>query len=204
MLTRRLWSKSPSLSARWFRSPQHGRAFSALTPDGKEALVSRLLTAKESSGLSFDEIAAKLGLTNLNAAQLFFNQAQLKDATAEKLAALIPGIAKEDLKLMKMAPFRSFDPAIVQEPTVYRLNEAVFHYGQAVKAIVNERCGDGIMSAIDLYSRIDTVTGVHGEQRVVITLSGKFLPYIEQHADQDMSVLPKTVKVQSTPSKKKK
>ncbi|KAJ3032170.1 UNVERIFIED_CONTAM: hypothetical protein HDU68_000009 [Siphonaria sp. JEL0065] len=163
------------------------RAFSSLTPDAKAALVGCLLATKEKENKSFDEIAAHLGVTNLYTSQLFFNQAQLKDNTAKRLVEILPSISSSDIALMKKAPLRSFDPNIIQEPTVYRLNEAVFHYGNSIKAIINEKCGDGIMSAIDMYSRVDVIKGVHNEDRVVITLSGKFLPYIEQKSTDDKS-----------------
>eukprot|EP00958_Prasinococcus_capsulatus_P000255 scaffold20_cov361-Prasinococcus_capsulatus_cf.AAC.12 len=69
-----------------------------------------------------------------------------------------------------------------QEPTVYRTYEAITHYGQAIKALVNEKCGDGIMSAIDCFVEVGTTTGHLGEKRVVIMFNGKFLPHVEQAA----------------------
>uniref|UniRef100_A0A7S1QDZ1 Cyanate lyase C-terminal domain-containing protein n=1 Tax=Alexandrium catenella TaxID=2925 RepID=A0A7S1QDZ1_ALECA len=106
----------------------------------------------------------------------------MKPATAENLAAAVPGISAEDLKAMQRPPMRSFDPAILQEPNVYRTYEAVTHYGEAIKALVNEQCGDGIMSAIDFFLDVGTTTGKKGEKRVVITMNGKFLPHVEQVA----------------------
>lgn len=53
------------------------------------------------------------------------------------------------------------------------------HYGEGLKAIVNEEFGDGIMSAIDVYVRVNKVSGLAGEDRVVITFNGKFLPHVE-------------------------
>jgi hypothetical protein len=40
----------------------------------------------------------------------------------------------------------------------------------------------GIMSAIDVFIEVDKVKGALGEDRVVITLNGKFLPHVEQQA----------------------
>ena len=48
-----------------------------------------------------------------------------------------------------------------------------------------KECGDGIMSAIDYYLDVGTTVGAQGERRVVITMNGKFLPHIEQRADQN-------------------
>jgi peptidoglycan/xylan/chitin deacetylase (PgdA/CDA1 family) len=56
----------------------------------------------------------------------------------------------------------------------------VMHYGAAFKALINERFGDGIMSAIDFYFSVGERRGAAGERRVVLTLDGKFLPHIEQ------------------------
>jgi len=146
----------------------------------KDALVSRLLTAKDQAGVTYDEIAKKLKVTNVYVAQLFTNQAQLKPATAEKLKALVPGITDADLIQMQKCPTRSFDPALMQEPLVYRLVEAMQHYGLGIKNILNEKKGDGIISAIDIYLNMDIVKGTQGEDRFVLTLNGKFLPHVEQ------------------------
>ena len=135
--------------------------------------VERLLELKEQSGLTFDQIATALGLTNTYTAQLFLGQAQLKPATATKLKELLPDIEDFDLINMQKPPMRGFDEEILKEPNVYRTYEAITHYGQAIKAIINEQCGDGIMSAIDFYMDVGTTTGKQGEKRVVITFNGK-------------------------------
>lgn len=74
---------------------------------------------------------------------------------------------------------RSFDEDVIQEPLVYRLYEAVMHYGEGLKMVVNEKFGDGIMSAIDFYVKVDKVKGNAQEDRIVITFNGKFLPHVE-------------------------
>mmetsp|Transcript_17285 Transcript_17285/g.31743 ORF Transcript_17285/g.31743 Transcript_17285/m.31743 type:complete len:202 (-) Transcript_17285:207-812(-) len=149
-------------------------------------LTDRLLEAKGASGKSFNEIADELGLMNAYVCQLFLGQAQLKDgATAEALQAAVPGISDGDLQAMKECPFRGFDSKILKEPNVYRTYEAITHYGEAIKMLINEECGDGIMSAIDYYLDVGTTVGAQGERRVVITMNGKFLPHIEQRADQN-------------------
>ncbi|KAG2249540.1 hypothetical protein Bca52824_089168 [Brassica carinata] len=44
-----------------------------------------------------------------------------------------------------MSPlWRSYDPNLIQEPTVYRLNESVIHFGESIKEIINEDFRDGI------------------------------------------------------------
>ncbi|CAM9652788.1 unnamed protein product [Ascophyllum nodosum] len=81
---------------------------------------------------------------------------------------------------MQRCPYRSFDHSVSDEPLVYRLQEAVLHYGEGLKSIINEKFGDGIMSAIDVFVTVEKIKGSQGEDRVVITFNGKFLPHIEQ------------------------
>ena len=61
--------------------------------------VHRCLAAKEASGLSYDEIAAKLGITNAYCVQLFLGQAKLSETTATKLANMTSiEISSDDLQ----------------------------------------------------------------------------------------------------------
>lgn len=55
-----------------------------------------------------------------------------------------------------------------------------------IKAIVNEKFGDGIMSAIDMYATVEKVKGSQGEDRVLVTLNGKFLPHVEQRVENNV------------------
>lgn len=67
---------------------------------------------------------------------------------------------------------------VSQDPFVYRLIEAVQHYGRGLKLIANEKKGDGIISAIDLYVSLDEVKGVHEEDRLVVTFNGRLPNYL--------------------------
>ena len=146
----------------------------------KKELVKKLLEAKEKSGKTYDQIADKLGVTNGYVTQLFQAQVQLTPPIDKKLGKIIPGLTKELLKEMSKCPMRSYDPSLIQEPNVYRMTEGCMHYGEGIKAIMNEKFGDGIMSAIDFRLTIDKVTGDKGEDRMVVTMNGKFLPHIIQ------------------------
>jgi len=49
-------------------------------------------------------------------------------------------------------------------------------YGMPMKAVIHEKFGDGIMSAIDFTMEIEKEEDPKGD-RVRIIMSGKFLPY---------------------------
>ena len=105
----------------------------------------RLLDAKDSAGLSYDELASRLGVTNTYAARLLLGQARLGPDTAARLRECLPAASAEDVDAMvRLHPMRGFDAEILKEPNVYRTYEAVTHYGEAIKSIINEQCGDGI------------------------------------------------------------
>lgn len=99
----------------------------------------------------------------------------------------MPALSDDDLKAMQAAPYRSFDENNLQEPSLYRLYEAITHSGEAIKGIINEEFGDGIMSAIGFYFTVDKIIGKEGEERVVITFNGKFLPFIEQKVSDNVA-----------------
>ena len=84
------------------------------TADQKAGLVERLMDAKAASKLSFDQISAKLGVTNAQTAQIFTNQAQLSPRAAELLKVAVPGISAEDMATIQKVPMRSFDPEMMQ------------------------------------------------------------------------------------------
>ncbi|KAF8388262.1 hypothetical protein HHK36_026928 [Tetracentron sinense] len=153
----------------------------------KENVVNFLLAVRRNSGKSYGQIAEETGLTNVYVAQLFRRQAQLKPETAPKIRAALPLLPEEMVEEMMRPPMRSYDPNLLQEPTIYRLNEAVMHFGESIKEIINEEFGDGIMSAIDFYCSVDKVKGVDGKDRVVLTFDGKYLPHTEQRSEHMVS-----------------
>ena len=88
----------------------------------------RLLDAKAESGLSYDDLSNKLGLTNTYTAQLLLGQARLTPETAIKLQGALPTVSAKDISDMQSSfPMRSFDDEIMKEPNVYRTYEAITH-----------------------------------------------------------------------------
>lgn len=133
-----------------------------------------LFEAKAKKNLSFETIAQHLGRSEVAVAALFYGQAQASPQDIEKLAELLQ-VTKESLEVelsgfpdrgrqMEMPP---------KEPLVYRLFEIVQNYGYAYKAVLNEKFGDGIMSAISFSTKVEKETDEKGDW-AVITLRGKW------------------------------
>ncbi|XP_073282658.1 cyanate hydratase-like isoform X1 [Primulina huaijiensis] len=169
--------------------------------ESKLGTVDALQAVKRNSGKTYGQIAEETGLTNVYVAQLLRRQAQLKPDTAPLLRAALPELSEDHLHEMMQPPLRSYDPRLIQEPTIYRLNEAVMHFGESIKEIINEEFGDGIMSAIDFYCSVDKIKGVDGKDRVVLTFDGKYLPHTE-HRTEHMVSRTRKIKNQVHESKK--
>ncbi|KAG8158999.1 hypothetical protein KVR01_011442 [Diaporthe batatas] len=137
-----------------------------------------LFAAKTKAGLSFSEIANLLGREEVAVAALFYGQAQASAQDVEKLSALLD-IPKEVLapQLMAIPDRGRSGPMPPVEPLIYRLYEVIQNYGYAYKAVLNEKFGDGIMSAICFSTKVEKEVDEKGDQWVVITWRGKWLPF---------------------------
>lgn len=107
-------------------------------------------------------------------AALFYGQAKASAADIVALSKLFE-IEHEDLnRELAGWPDRGHAaPMPPREPLMYRLYEIVQNYGLAYKAVINEKFGDGIMSAISFSTKVEKETDDKGEW-VVITLRGKW------------------------------
>ena len=77
---------------------------------------------------------------------------------------------------MQEFPHKHWDKTIPTDPVIYRFYEMINVYGDTIKALIHEKFGDGIMSAIDFTMDIDRVPDPKGD-RVKILMTGKFLQY---------------------------
>ena len=136
----------------------------------------RILAAKGAKGLTFAELGGKIGRSEVWTTAAIFGQAQMDAAEANGLCDLL-GLEPEVALALQAHPMRgSLDATVPVDPLIYRFHEITQVYGTTIKAIINEKFGEGIMSAIDFEMTIDKKEDPKGD-RVIITLNGKFLPY---------------------------
>ncbi|TVY41140.1 Cyanate hydratase [Lachnellula cervina] len=138
-----------------------------------------LFSAKASKNLTFATIATELSRSEVAVAALFYGQAQASPADISKLSTLL-SIPEEVLteQLLQGFPDRGrAGPMPPVEPLIYRLYEIVQNYGYAYKAVLNEKFGDGIMSAISFSTKVEKEVDDKGAEWAVITLRGKWLPF---------------------------
>jgi len=134
-----------------------------------------LLAAKKAKGLSFSDMEKLVGRDEVWIAALFYRQASASHDEAEKLAALL-GLGVDVAEALTEIPTRGLGAVVPTDPLVYRFYEILQVYGMPLKAVIHEKFGDGIMSAVDLTLAVEKEGDPH-DDRVRIVLSGKFLPY---------------------------
>ncbi|VUD42111.1 Cyanate hydratase [Thalassocella blandensis] len=141
----------------------------------KIELTEAIILAKKSKGLSWQGIADAVGASPVWLTSACLGMNSIPQALAIKLCEVL-SLPNETIDVMMEYPTKTWDQKIPQDPLVYRLYEIVGVYGETLKEVIQEKFGDGIMSAIDFSMHVDKETHAKGD-RVVITMNGKFLPY---------------------------
>lgn len=135
----------------------------------------KLLEAKKSKGLSFSELGRLIDRDEVWVASLFYRQASASQQEADTLGSEL-GIDDDLRAELTQCPNKGLGPVVPTDPLVYRFYEIMQVYGMPMKAVIHEKFGDGIMSAIDFTLSVDRVEDPKGD-RVKINMNGKFLPY---------------------------
>jgi cyanate lyase len=136
----------------------------------------QILAAKRRQGLSFTQIAERVGADRVWLTAALHGQHPLSGEQAAAVSELLE-LPEEAGAVLQEIPTRgSFEALPPADPTIYRLYEVLQVYGPALKALIHEDFGDGIMSAITFNMALERRETDAGP-RVRITLDGKFLPY---------------------------
>lgn len=141
----------------------------------KDDVTMMILSAKKTAGLTWEGIAEKIDMSPVwtHSACMGMN-AMPADKAAAVVTAL--GLPQEAASVLEESPTKVWEQAVPTDPCIYRLYEIVGVYGPTIKALIHEKFGDGIMSAIDFDMQITRVENPKGD-RVKIEMSGKYLGY---------------------------
>ncbi|MEX0405737.1 cyanase [Aquibium sp. LZ166] len=141
----------------------------------REDVTAMILSAKRQAGLTWEGIAASIGMSPVwtHSAAMGMNA-----MPAEKAVAMVDalGLPQEAALVLQESPTKVWQQAVPTDPCIYRLYEIVGVYGPTIKALIHEKFGDGIMSAIDFDMSVTRVAHPKGD-RVKVEMSGKYLAY---------------------------
>jgi cyanate lyase len=135
----------------------------------------KLLAAKTAKGLTFAELGKVIGRDEVWVAALCYRQATASPEEAQKLVATLE-LEPDVAQALTEFPTKGLGPIVPTDPLVYRFYEIMQVYGMPLKSVIQEKFGDGIMSAIDFTLHVEKEEDPKGD-RVKLTMSGKFLPY---------------------------
>jgi cyanate lyase len=139
------------------------------------AITTQLLAAKRAKGVSFGDLEQALGQDEIWIAAVIYRQATATAAEAGKLLQAL-GLGDELIPELTARPTKGLGPVVPTDPLIYRFYEIMQVYGMPLKEVIQEKFGDGIMSAIDFTMDVEKVEDPKGD-RVQLTMNGKFLPY---------------------------
>lgn len=142
---------------------------------GRSEAAALVVAARVRRGLTWSRIAEELGTPLVWTTAALLGQHPMTREQAGRVCQLL-GLGEEVAESLRLQPARGIDPALMSDPTIYRFFEALSVYGPALKELVHEEFGDGIMSAINFRLDIERRPDPEGD-RVVVTFDGKFLDY---------------------------
>lgn len=144
----------------------------------KAELAKTLLESKQKKGLTWAELSRSVGMSEVWLASLFYGESSATPEIAAKLGELLDlsGPVKNAIQRCPLKGSGVGRNVVPTDPLIYRFYEIMAVYGLAIKDVVHEKFGDGIMSAVDFTLDVERQEDPNGD-RVVVTMSGKFLPY---------------------------
>lgn len=145
----------------------------------KQEMTATIIKAKKEKGVSWETLSEKVGMAETWIASCVFGENSMTEETAKKLCDALD-LGEDVCATLVEFPMKgqSLGQTIPTDPLIYRFYEIMQVYGVAVKDVVHEKFGDGIMSAIDFKIDVSKEKNPKGD-RVVITMNGKFLPYVK-------------------------
>jgi cyanate lyase len=135
-----------------------------------------IITQKLRKNLTWPQLAIAVGKSKEWTTAALLGQMTLNATQAARVGAMLD-LPDEAIEQLQVVPYKGSLPTMVPtDPLIYRFYELVNVYGTALKALIHEEFGDGIMSAIDFSMDLQRQNDPNGD-RVKIVMSGKFLPY---------------------------
>lgn len=145
-------------------------------------VTEQVVSARLREGLTWQQLADAIGRPLMWTTAALLGQHPIPVEQAKVLASQLK-LDESVVPVLAAAPMRGGLPtAVPTDPTIYRFYEALQVYGGALKEVIAEQFGDGIMSAINFSLDVQKKPHPSGD-RVVVTFDGKFLPYQWVEAD---------------------
>jgi cyanate lyase len=142
----------------------------------RNEITERIVLARLHNGLTWQELADAVDRPVVWTTSALLGHHPIPAELGKVLVELLD-LDESAIPVLAAVPLRTgFPGGVPTDPTIYRFHEALQVYGQALKEVIHEQFGDGIMSAINFSVDLQKKPHPSGD-RVVVTFDGKFLPY---------------------------
>lgn len=141
----------------------------------KRDVTEMIYEKKRAAGLTWASIANGIGMSEVFVTSACLGMNSLPRDKADLLVTHL-GLPQEAAIVLAEYPTKMFEQAVPTDPCIYRFYEIIGVYGQTLKELIQEKGGNGIMSAIDFDMSVEKVPYAKGD-RIEIRMSGKFLSY---------------------------
>jgi len=146
----------------------------------RNEITEQVVVARLARGLKWQELADAIDRPVVWTTAALLGQHPIPPELGKVLVKML-GLDQSAVPVLAGVPMRGGLPTlstggVPTDPTIYRFHEALQVYGGAIKELINEQFGDGIMSAINFSLDLQKKPHPSGD-RVVVTFDGKFLPY---------------------------
>ena len=142
----------------------------------RDEITEQIVVARLAKGLTWQQLADAVDRPVVWTTSALLGQHPIPTELGKKLVEILD-LDESAVPVLAAVPMRGGLPtAVPTDPTIYRFYEALQVYGGAIKELIHEQFGDGIMSAINFSMTLEKKPHPAGD-RVVVTFDGKFLPY---------------------------
>lgn len=142
----------------------------------RDEITAAIVEARLTEGLTWQQLADAIDKPVVWTVSALLGQHPVPVESGKIIVELL-GLDESAIPVLAAVPMRGGLPtAVPTDPTIYRFYEALQVYGGALKELIHEQFGDGIMSAINFSIDVQRKSHPAGD-RVVVTFDGKFLPY---------------------------
>jgi cyanate lyase len=146
----------------------------------RNEITEQIVVARLARGLKWQQLADAVDKPVVWTTAALLGQHPIPPELGRVFVGML-GLDESAVPVLAASPMRGGLPTsstggIPTDPTIYRFYEALQVYGGAIKELINEQFGDGIMSAINFSLDLQKKSHPSGD-RVVLTFDGKFLPY---------------------------
>jgi cyanate lyase len=146
----------------------------------RNEITEKIVVARLAQGLTWQELADAIDRPVVWTTSALLGQHPIPAELGKVLVEML-GLDESVVPVLAAPPLRGGLPThpsggVPTDPTIYRFYEALQVYGGAIKELIHEQFGDGIMSAINFSVDLQRKPHPSGD-RIVVTFDGKFLPY---------------------------